>query len=271
MQRQVTRGSTGAVNLIFHINVLDSASTTGGGLTAKIFSDFTVRYIRTGEALSGAITPQDITTIGTWVAPTANTNIRIKKVDDTNFPGIYEVHLHQDWVNTTNSCQSLLIQFRVTGGVPTHLMIPLIKASPSEVSEQDVIDAVYALMSDPATVADAVWDEATASHTAAGSFGKLATDGVLVATGGIGVGAHAAAELNAIADGVLDRNMATGTDSGTPSTAVRTVRQSLRRNRNKESILAGTLTGTKEDDSTTSWTGAVATSAGNPISSVDPT
>jgi hypothetical protein len=71
-----------------------------------------------------------------------------------------------------------------------------------------------------------------------------------------------------IADAVLDRDMATGTDSG--STTVRTARQALRAIRNKVSIAAGTLTVTKEDDSTASWTAAVTTAAGNPISAVDP-
>jgi hypothetical protein len=107
------------------------------------------------------------------------------------------------------------------------------------------------------------------------------TDGVVVtagskagysmATGGIGAGAHAAAELNAIADATLDRNMATGTDSGTDSTAVRTPRQALRSLRNKNAVAAGVQTVRKEDDVTASWTAAVTTTAGNPISEVDPT
>lgn len=95
--------------------------------------------------------------------------------------------------------------------------------------------------------------------------------GYSIAAGGIGSGAHSAAELNNIADATLDRNMATGTDSGTDSTAVRTPRQALRALRNKVSIAAGTATVTKEDDATSSWTAAVGTAAGNPISSVDPT
>lgn len=104
------------------------------------------------------------------------------------------------------------------------------------------------------------------------------TDGVVVAagsktgyslaTGGAGSGAIAAAELNNIADAVLDRNMATGTDSG--STTVRTPRQALRLLRNARSIAAGTLSVKKEDDSTNSWTAAVTTTAGDPIDSVDP-
>jgi hypothetical protein len=75
-------------------------------------------------------------------------------------------------------------------------------------------------------------------------------------------------ERNSVADALLDRNMATGTDSGSPS--VRTVRQALRFLRNKWSIAAGTLTVTKEDDSTSSWTATITTTAGNPVSGSDP-
>lgn len=92
--------------------------------------------------------------------------------------------------------------------------------------------------------------------------------GYSLAAGGAGSGSHAAAELNNIADAILDRNMATGTDSG--SSTVRTPRQALRALRNKVSIAAGTATVTKEDDSTSSWTAAVTTTAGNPISEIDP-
>lgn len=74
--------------------------------------------------------------------------------------------------------------------------------------------------------------------------------------------------LNLIADMLLDRNMATGTDSGSPT--VRTPRQALRAIRNKASIAAGTLTVSKEDDTTASWTAAVTTTAGNPVSAIDP-
>lgn len=73
---------------------------------------------------------------------------------------------------------------------------------------------------------------------------------------------------NEIADAVLNRDMATGTDSGSPT--VRTPRQALRALRNKVSIAAGTATITKEDDTTASWTAAVTTTAGDPISAVDP-
>ena len=91
---------------------------------------------------------------------------------------------------------------------------------------------------------------------------------VTVSTGAIGTGDISSAALNEIADAILDRNMATGTDSG--SSTVRTVRQALRALRNKVAIAAGTATINKEDDATASWTAAVTTTAGDPISAVDP-
>lgn len=76
-------------------------------------------------------------------------------------------------------------------------------------------------------------------------------------------------ERDAVADAMLDRNMATGTDSGSPT--VRTVRQALRFLRNKWSISGTALTVTKEDDATASWTSTVTATAGaDPITGNDP-
>lgn len=99
--------------------------------------------------------------------------------------------------------------------------------------------------------------------------------GYSLAAGGIGSGVIAAAELNNIADAHLDRNMAAGVDSGTNSTAVRTPRQAYRMLRNKTTVVAtstsaGNVTVTKEDDATTSWSGAVSFAANDPLTSVDP-
>lgn len=76
-------------------------------------------------------------------------------------------------------------------------------------------------------------------------------------------------ERTSVADVLLDRNMATGTDSG--SSTVRTVRQALRLLRNKWTLVGTTLTVTKEDDATASYTATVGTTAGAaPVTSVDP-
>jgi len=108
--------------------------------------------------------------------------------------------------------------------------------------------------------------------------GRMDSSVGAMAAGVITAAAHAASSIDAaalatdavneIADGLLNRDMSTGTDSG--SATVRTVRQALRALRNKASISAGTLTVTKEDDTTASWTGTVTTAAGDPISSIDP-
>lgn len=92
-----------------------------------------------------------------------------------------------------------------------------------------------------------------------------------VASGGLDAAGITAAAQNAIADAILDRNMATGTDSGTNSTVFRTPRQALRLLRNFANIVAGVLTVRREDDTTVDWTAAVTKTAGDPVSSIDPT
>lgn len=93
------------------------------------------------------------------------------------------------------------------------------------------------------------------------------TNGVTLAAAAIDSTALAASGKNAIADSLLDRDMSVGTDSGTE--IVRTVRQALRVLRNKVDIPNGKVK--KEDDATDSFTFAVTTAAGNPVTVVDPT
>lgn len=92
-----------------------------------------------------------------------------------------------------------------------------------------------------------------------GSVGSIAVGGILATS-------FTTAALNAIADAMLDRNMATGVDSG--SNSVRTVRQALRTSRNKVDTVNGIVY--KEDDTTTSYTFSITTAAGNPITVFDP-
>jgi len=73
-------------------------------------------------------------------------------------------------------------------------------------------------------------------------------------------------ERTSVADALLDRDMATGTDSGG-----RTVRNALRFLRNLWTISGTTLTVKKEDDSTTAWTSTLTAAPGaDPISGSDP-
>ncbi len=113
----------------------------------------------------------------------------------------------------------------------------------------------------------------------AAAFAAGAVDAAAIANGAIDAATFAAGAIDAaalaadagaeLADAFLNRDMATGTDSG--STSVRTVRQALRALRNKWSVSAGTYVVTKEDDSTTSWSSTVTGTAGaDPITTSDP-
>lgn len=74
-----------------------------------------------------------------------------------------------------------------------------------------------------------------------------------------GVGIIEGSAATRIADAVLDRNLATGTDSGT--SAVRTARDSLRALRNRTVSDATQIYVYKEDDTTIKWTASKQTTA----------
>ena len=102
-------------------------------------------------------------------------------------------------------------------------------------------------------------DIAAVKVDTAATLADTGTDGVVISS----------TTANQIADAFLNRDMSTGTDSG--STTVRTPRQALRALRNKSAVAASTLTVYKEDDSTASWTAAVTGTAGaDPITAIDP-
>lgn len=111
--------------------------------------------------------------------------------------------------------------------------------------------------------------DATVSSRSTYAGGAVAsvTAAVTVGTNNDKTGyALTAGERTSIADALLDRDMSAGAD-----TVARSVRNALRLNRNKVSIAAGTMTVTKEDDTTTAWTAALTTdAAAQPITTVDP-
>jgi hypothetical protein len=145
-----------------------------------------------------------------------------------------------------------------------------------------------------AEVADAVWDEARTGHTTAGTFGFY-LDAPVSGAGGAGptaaeiadavwdelLAGHAisgstgaaltAASVSAptaiqVADAILTRDWTAVSGEG-----ARSVLNALRFLRNKWSITTGTLTVTKEDDTTAAWTAALTTqTAAQGITAVDP-
>lgn len=74
----------------------------------------------------------------------------------------------------------------------------------------------------------------------------------------------ATAAKESIADVLLGRSIAGGANTG------RKVGDALKILRNKVTIIAGVMTVYEDDDTTPAWDGAVTTTAGNPISAIDP-
>lgn len=99
----------------------------------------------------------------------------------------------------------------------------------------------------------------------AASFASGAIDNAAIAANALGASELAQDAAREIADEVLDRDIAGGASGG-----ARNVRSALRRMRNRVAVAGGTATVYQEDDTTSAWTAAVTTTAGDPVSEVDP-
>lgn len=139
-------------------------------------------------------------------------------------------------------------------------------------AKTDLIPASPAATGDipsAATVASAVWGASLPGSYSAGQAGYVVGTNLDQTVGSRQATLDGTAR-NAIADAILARDLGSGTNAGTAQE--RTVRSALRFVRNKWSIAAGTLTVTREDDSTTAWTAPVTTNASaEPITGIDPT
>lgn len=111
--------------------------------------------------------------------------------------------------------------------------------------------------------------------SAAGTGVKIYLDANSITAGVIANNAIDAAAIatdadEAIADAILNRNIAGG-GNGTGATTDRTVRSALRALRNKSEIVGSTLTVYTENDAGTAWTASVTTNASaNPVTGIDP-
>ncbi len=112
--------------------------------------------------------------------------------------------------------------------------------------------------------------------SAAGTGVKIYLDANSITAGVIANNAIDAAAITAdadeaVADAILNRNLAGG-GNGTGATTDRTVCSALRALRNRSGISGTTLTVYQEDDTAEAWTATVSTSAGaNPVTGIDPT
>jgi hypothetical protein len=140
-----------------------------------------------------------------------------------------------------------------------------------------LVDTGTTLPATLSSMSGATFDTATDSLEAIRNRGDAAWTGGLDAAGvrsAIGLAsANLDTQLDSLptatenADALLNRDLAAGTD-----TNARSLRNAVRFLRNKWSVTAGTLTVTKEDDTTEAWTAAVSTDANaEPVIGSDPT
>lgn len=111
----IPRGET---SVIRHVFIMDSASTTGGGKTGLAYNTagISAYYIYAGGTKT-ALTLEDITTLGTYAAPTSAAHMRFKLIDDTNMPGWYEVQFHNDWYSVASARKTACVQMKGASGM----------------------------------------------------------------------------------------------------------------------------------------------------------
>lgn len=206
---------------------------------------------------------------------TALADTSAAELSSTNAPGWYRCDLSAAETNFDNalftgksSTSNVIVVGRPASTTATYLaemiarflsMVEAAAGSPNEFrfTADALVRAPSGSFSGPsaAAIADAVWDEAISGHAISGSTGEAlgAISSIPTATEN--------------ADALLNRDMSAVSD-----TNARSPLNALRFIRNKWSIAAGTLTVTKENDSTTAWTASVSTTAGaDPVTGNDPT
>jgi len=174
--------------------IQDSSVTTGAGFTGGLFSStgLVISLIADNSATSynyksaATATIEDITTIGTFAAPTA-LNCRFKAVDATNLPGLYEIQFLDGVFNDAGSTRMIGRVSGVTNMAPTFFEIQQVAYNPD--------DAVrIGLTALPNAVADA------AGGLPISDAGGLDLDAILADTAQIGaaVGASISADIAAV-------------------------------------------------------------------------
>lgn len=224
----------------------------------------------TGAALTGATFACRRCIDGTFAAATGTIT------EDAAANGFYKMALSQADTNGND----LAFFFTATNAIPVTINVLTTAADPSDaagygLSRLDAtISSRMATFSLPAnfsamsiTAGGLVDITQAAADKAWGTTTRLLTAGTnIVLAKGVGVTGFNDPTATENADALLKRDM-----SAVSGEAARSPLNALRLLRNKWSIPAGVLTVTKEDDTTTAWTGAVTSdAAANPITAVDP-
>lgn len=293
---QGTTATTGAAML--GVNVYSWATATGtvtsaaAGIPKTDLISVQGTTATTGAAMIGVNVYSWATATG--LVPTPNVAGR-PLVDVTHVSGTLQTA--GDIIGDTNDIQTRLPAALVGGRMDSSIGNVQSAAITATGFAADAFSASGLATGAADKIADQVWDELAAGHTATTSFGAIvqalssagdpwatSIPGSYTATqaGGI-VGTNLDTTISSrstatqgptatvIADAILDRDMSLGTDSG--SSTVRTPRQALRFLRNKWSATAttGALQVFKEDDATVSWSGVITSATdAEPVVGNDP-
>jgi hypothetical protein len=164
----IKKASTDVTTYVF---IQDSSKTTGEGLTGLAYNTASlVGYYVRPKGSATAIT------LATQTVTGDHSDGGFKEIDATNMPGVYRLDL-PDAVCATGVPSVVVMLKGATNMSPVVLEIQL--------TDFDLNTAAITA----AAIADAVWDEATADHTTATSFGSLDAnvDAILADTGTDGV------------------------------------------------------------------------------------
>lgn len=265
------KGATGLAPLPLEIDLNTEVNTTHLGGTAQTGRDIGASVLvgdKTGFSLADS-TSDAVIADAVWNAPTAS----------YGSGGTYGEKLEaQDTSSVTVSAinANTVTASAVADDAASEIASAVWAATTRQLTNAQLFDLTGSISGSVGSVTGNVGGNVN------GSVGSIASGGIAgtsfvagainanaIATNAITSDEIAATACDKIADAILDRNMATGTDSG--SATVRTPRQALRFLRNKWSTSGTTLTVTKEDDSTTSWAAELTSSASaEPITAVDP-
>lgn len=134
----------GQGSIILRAKILDSTVATGAGKTGLAFntSGLVISTIADNEASAtvysvGSSNVEDITTIGTYSAPSSN-KCRFKAVDGTNHKGVYEIQLADARYAVSNAKSLLISIYGATGAAETDCVIPLRSVDPYDATAMGI-------------------------------------------------------------------------------------------------------------------------------------
>jgi len=258
------RGSASRIAWVF---LPDSSSTTGAGKIG-LTNGSAALNVSVRREKSAAVTTYSganigtIVTLGTWVNPGVG-KVNFKEVDATNLQGIYELHFVDALFDTSDTSRWVAGMVSATGVAPSPFEVAL-EAMDAQNATSLGLTNLDATVSSRSTYAGGDTSGVTTLLARIASALTI-TAGKVDVNDKTGFSLTAAEEI-AIADALLKRDF-----SAVSGEAARSALNALRFLRNLWVISGGILHVKKEDDSTDAWTGTVTTTAGNPVSQIDPT